>query len=737
VAQVFAYLLSRAALDAPVAGDVRPLALAAPSTATRLSSPDRAPPLSAQLLQAAERLDASAPVGSASAAPTLRPEQAAVFRDAADYLLDVATRPDDSAAMPFGRIVLPPRTGKTVIAAHLIGRSGLSAAVIVHTKALVLQTLRELRTHAPDVPAGVFFGEQKGVVDGGVNVLTYAILQRAWERGALPAAIRRAALVFVDEAHHTMTSARGDILREAFDPRAIRLALTATPDYGPDRQLRHHFPDLIHEIDLAEALALDLLAPARVWVAEVDADASKVRFVAGDYEADTLGRLLSTAPFFRAVEMFRYLPENEAIPALVSCASRQQAHDLWRYLQTHRPKGRPAPALILGDTPGEERERALAGFERGRLDTLIQVGVLIEGWSSPRCKLLIDLAPSASRVRATQKYFRVMTRCGAAEARIYVFLPKALPTFPVLPMDLFGQLGEYECGEIIGRAGVGSRPLVPHARTPVAGVELKQRIVLSGLLERPALDTACASDVRAVLESCAELDVRSPCGPRRFRWLWFDHALFKGRGDFLLRWLGVRATNDGYWSWFLRLYPARLDQVADGLLGAGPQRERWCEDDVARVADCLEREGAGPERISAVLRLLGGSAAVLDPDPLARLTLRSEATTAAALCSRLSERHRQFLELRFGLSGEDALAFDEIAARLEVSGGRASQVVQTCLRRMRHWIRFTEVGLRGPVARALAEEEAARELQWEAARQAATGRPSTTAASPGAADNEE
>jgi hypothetical protein len=81
--------------------------------------------------------------------------------------------------------------------------------------------------------------------------------------------------------------------------------------------------------------------------------------------------------------------------------------------------------------------------------------VLVEGCNSPRCKLLIDLAPSVSLVRSTQKYFRVMTRSESEEARIFVLLPDGIPGRPVLPTDLFGHwLDEYECGS----QGSGPRP---------------------------------------------------------------------------------------------------------------------------------------------------------------------------------------------------------------------------------------------------------------------------------------
>lgn len=45
--------------------------------------------------------------------------------------------------------------------------------------------------------------------------------------------------------------------------------------------------------------------------------------------------------------------------------------------------------------------------------------MLIEGWDSAVCKILIDLSPSLSLVRSAQKYFRVLTPHAEREARIY------------------------------------------------------------------------------------------------------------------------------------------------------------------------------------------------------------------------------------------------------------------------------------------------------------------------------
>jgi hypothetical protein len=67
-------------------------------------------------------------------------------------------------------------------------------------------------------------------------------------------------------------------------------------------------------------------------------------------------------------------------------SSRPQAYDLCSYLKNHKPKDSPVTVLILAGTPKNEGEQLISDFEGGVVDTLIQGGVLIEGWNSLRCK---------------------------------------------------------------------------------------------------------------------------------------------------------------------------------------------------------------------------------------------------------------------------------------------------------------------------------------------------------------
>jgi superfamily II DNA or RNA helicase len=634
-----------------------------------------------------ERLGRASPA-TASNVLELRGDQVDVARDLASFL----ARANASRSAAFGRIVLPPRTGKTVIAAHLLERSGLHGLFLVPTRTLVQQTVREMRARAPSVAVGAFFGEEKELVAQGVNVATYALVQRAWQRGELPLAIRTAAVVFADEGHRAMTPARMDVLQNAFLPSSVRIALTATPDYDEVRTLCRFFPELVHEMALEEAMDLGLLAPLRVWVAEVDADASKVRVVAGDYDESELGEVMSAAPFFAATRAFRYGSDNAKRPALIVCTTRQQAKDLRSYLELHRPEGAAAPALVLGETQRNEREQILDDFRRGEINTIVQVGVLIEGWNAPECKLLIDLAPSLSRVRATQKFFRVMTKHESAEARIFVVLPSGLPFVPILPMELFGRsIDEYEQGERIGREAEGEtglRPLVERSFDGIKGVRLAKRILLHEKLKKPALDPRKRAQVRRVLESCDGFDPLYPPSVSHFQSLFFDHSLFLGRGSSLLRWLRVAPTRRAYAAFMARIYPETSAALL--LLEAGGLPSDWPTRADARHLRCAMTGAVPVAQNSAqgiehgwIALTGGGHEPPMTPEEI--LLVRERGQHLRDLVAELPARVRFVLETMFDLSEEapeGGVTITELADILDVSRSRAKQIVRVARARL-------------------------------------------------------
>src|SRR3989338_5071381 len=296
---------------------------------------------------------------------------------------------------------------------------------------------------------------------------------------------------------------------------------------------------------------------------------------------------MGAAPFLEGTRVFRYSAINRKKRALICCVTRQQAHDLQEYLQAKRPKGTSVPTVIVGET--KERERILSEFQAGTIDTLINVGVLIEGWNAGPCKLLIDLAPSYSWVRATQKFFRPMTRWKNKEAFIYQLIPSGLPEFPVCPMDLFEwDLPEYRQGELIASSRKRASQQPPPIQTSfdvIKKVKLRSSIVFSARFEKPKLDPKNLRDIRKVLLSNSAVTETKIPGYMPFRNLLFIHPLFKGRGQNLLRYCGIRPDRFTYINFIAQFFP---EAVSDLYLGdrnyCGTDfriDDKSCEEDLA------------------------------------------------------------------------------------------------------------------------------------------------------------
>ncbi len=649
----------------------------------------------------------------------LREDQIGVVEAAVAYV-----RAKREAAQPaFGRIVMPPRTGKTVIAAKIMQEVRGCATFLAPTKVLVDQAAAEFRERLPGVSVWTLYSGSPVLGEDGIAVATYQSLQALAKSGEFPALVRRSTVVFADEAHHAMTEMRQEVLRVAFCDDAVRIALTATPDYDEERVLARHFPDLIHEMTIYEGVQMKLLAPVRATAVEVDAGRSHVRLVAGDYDRADIGLVMSRAPLLKAIESFRYDEENAPRPALIACATRAQAMAVFEYLAEHRPEGTPCPAPVLGDISNEMREAYLRHFENGVLDTLITVGVLIEGWSSVRCKLLIDAAPSLSMVRAAQKFTRPMTKDGDEEARIVMLIPSGLRYLPVLPLDVFGPAADDLDAPAPAprppRNGVSDtrRPSawtrLREAGVTVRSIEAHTQVIEDMLIDRVNVRKGVQTVRRLVREQFGRFEDTSMVTMGRFMRTRFRIDEVVVSGAQLLRFLGCTgrgrgSTTAGFHRFLERYFPK---VAADRLLAAhGHEGAAFVVSLAGRrkaalsLLDAREREEFIPtqtayadkewlhelERPAGLLLdvpsdgvwpLCRGSEETRAPDDLS--AEREWAKRLERLLGILSPREVNILHWRFGLNGEDALTLQEAGDKLNLSRDRIRQIQDRSLAKLR------------------------------------------------------
>lgn len=539
-----------------------------------------------------------------------RPDQHRTLNLALNYFDHVvsALTWDTGTPTTRARLVAAARTGKTVFEIQLVALTGLRTVILAPSAAIVEKTVAEFKAKAPSIPVGAYYGDEKSIVPNGVTVATYQTLARHAKESKLPSAITGVAIVLCDEGHETMTEYRQGAL-EAFDPQAIVIAITATPDYNREKTLSTFYPYLIDETRLAEASQKGLLAPGRMRWRPLDIDASDVRIITRKGEADIpteeydpkeMGRVMARAVVFEACRQMRYEErsdhpylvdaegrpisiEHRKLKTMICCPSTNMAERLLEFLIEHRPSGTPKPVLVLGSTPGMERRRILADFKRGRIDTLINVRVLLRGFDEPSMKLLVDLSAGVSPVIAEQKFCRPLTRVGDEAGIIAVLYPRGLRPNPILPTSILGpsftgdDTRDFFDADAFDKQKKVKKTTGATDETMGEGEKPKKKLLLNTLrvkkvsvlreysvvLKPPTFDPEVVDDVRAVLWSsqeflrCVSWYGHKPKRPTRmeFREMLFDHASYVGFGETLLRFCKLAPGTINFARWLNKHVP--------------------------------------------------------------------------------------------------------------------------------------------------------------------------------------
>ncbi len=207
-------------------------------------------------------------------------------------------------------------------------------------------------------------------------------------------------LVLVDEAHHA--TADGHRALFAACPEAKRVGVTATP-------YRHDGADLadvlgrcvfVREPDHPD---LDgVLVPARWRAVRLPVSLDKVTqtkaAAGGDYQAAGLGAALGTPAAVHAT-VDATVDAITARPTVVFAATVDHARAL---ATAYRGRAGLAADVVLGTTPAGDRAATIDALTHRRLDVVVTVGALTEGFDCPPVAALVMARPTRSELLYTQ-----------------------------------------------------------------------------------------------------------------------------------------------------------------------------------------------------------------------------------------------------------------------------------------------------------------------------------------------
>ena len=339
-------------------------------------------------------------------------------------------------------IVLPTGCGKTVVFGELIhrlltnkvkvegeqwiGQDSVRAMVLAHREELISQAAdkvgrisgADVQVEMGEMKVSPMFGQMPHVVVSTVQTQTAPLGGKVKVEGEGEQRMSKFCpddfgVLVIDEAHHaTAKTYRSCIEHYLSNPKCRLLGVTATPDRADESALGSVFDTVAFEYTVTEAIHDGWLVPVKQRLVKVGSlDFSKVSSCAGDFNQGELAQVLEEEQNLHAIAA----PTMEICGnrrAIIFAASVKQAERLAEILNRGKREElrgksedgstQDRAAWVCGMTPKDERRTILEDFKAGRVQYLVNVGVLTEGYDDAGVEVVVMARPTKSRALYAQ-----------------------------------------------------------------------------------------------------------------------------------------------------------------------------------------------------------------------------------------------------------------------------------------------------------------------------------------------
>jgi superfamily II DNA or RNA helicase len=319
-------------------------------------------------------------------------------------------------------LVLPARSGKTVVMANLIRRFGKPSVVIAHRTELLSQASAALATEgirhrvigsdALRRECVVEHLEQLGVnyIDQGARVAIASVNTLAGIDPRDPW-LATIGLALVDEGHH--------LLRENLWGRATSLlpasakiaALTATPLRADGKGLGLHADGLIERMHVGpssrDLIDRDYIADYRIVCSPSDVDLSEVKIAAsGDFNPEQVRKAVHKSSRIVGDAVSEYKRRCMGLRGMTFCVDVDAAVET---AEAFRKQDVPAE-VVTGKTPAGLRSTIMRRYKARDVLQLVNVDLYGEGVNVPGMEVMSMMRPTASYGLYVQQFNRPLTK---------------------------------------------------------------------------------------------------------------------------------------------------------------------------------------------------------------------------------------------------------------------------------------------------------------------------------------
>lgn len=322
-------------------------------------------------------------------------------------------------------VVLPTGCGKTIVLAEVIRRLLTErpghAMVLAHREELVTQAADKI-AKVTGFECEIEMGER--VVVGMMGEMPPVVVSSVQTQNSGNEGEERMrrfnpkdySVLIIDEAHHatspTYKKSIGWFLEN--NPDCRLLGVTATPDRADELALGSVFEQTAAVYDVADAIRDGWLVPIEQKLVTVGTlDFSKIKVSSGDFTQGELAEVMEDERNLHevAAPVLEILKDKRAI---IFAATVKQAEKLAEIIN----RGGLRADSINGKTPKDERRQKLQDFREGRIQFMVNVGVLTEGFDDAGVEAVVMARPTKSRALYAQMIGRATRPAAEIAAKL-------------------------------------------------------------------------------------------------------------------------------------------------------------------------------------------------------------------------------------------------------------------------------------------------------------------------------
>lgn len=262
-----------------------------------------------------------------------------------------------------------------------LGGRGL---ILQHRDELVDQNRRTFRRVAPTVETDIYTADRKRWSPG----VTFGMVQTLAGADNLDS-MPPLDWVIIDECHHVAAETYRRIINKTRErnPKAKVFGVTATPQRGDRKALIEVFDNVADVVQLSEVIAAGDLVRPRVFVVDcgIKSELAGIKRVSDFDQQEVEAIMDKQAVTARVIEEWKARAGDRQTVVFGSTVAHCE-HVCQAFIEAG-----VAAAVVTGEMPKAERARVLSDYDKGRIQVILNVAVLTEGWDCQTVSCVILL----------------------------------------------------------------------------------------------------------------------------------------------------------------------------------------------------------------------------------------------------------------------------------------------------------------------------------------------------------